>query len=31
VIVEHGPELQSCMRYIHLNPLRARMVAKSGA
>jgi putative transposase len=25
VIVEHGPELQSCMRYIHLNPLRAKM------
>jgi len=26
VIVEHGPELLNCMRYIHLNPLRAGMV-----
>jgi REP element-mobilizing transposase RayT len=26
VIVEHGPELQNCMRYIHLNPLRAGMI-----
>jgi len=26
IIVEHGPELQNCMRYIHLNPLRACMV-----
>ena len=26
VIVEHGPELHNCMRYIHLNPLTAGMV-----
>ena len=26
VIVEHGPELQNCMRYIHLNPLTAGMI-----